>query len=359
MPAPRGIVLVTGGAGFIGSHIVDALIEAGYGVRILDSLHRLAHSRVPDYLNRRAEYVFAELQDLDALDRCLEGVTAVSHQASMVGLGTDFADVEDYVRHNDAGTAALLRALFRKSFTGRLVLGSSMVVYGEGRYVCVEHGPVRPSPRSTAALAKGLFDPLCPNCGHPVRPEPVPEDAPADPRSIYAATKLHQEHLASAFGRATGSQVTSLRYHNVYGPRMPRDTPYAGVASLFRSALAGGRAPMVYEDGRQIRDFVHVRDVARANLLALTSEPPCLGAYNVASGEPHTIGEMATALAGAFGDGIAPKVTGKYRIGDVRHVFASTRLAEERMGFRAQVPFFEGMREFAGAPLREPAETNR
>ncbi|MGH2771128.1 MAG: NAD-dependent epimerase/dehydratase family protein, partial [Actinomycetota bacterium] len=179
------------------------------------------------------------------------------------------------------------------------------------------------------------------------------EEAPLDPRNVYAATKVHQEHLCFAFGRSTGAPVTALRYHNVYGPRMPRDTPYAGVASIFRSALEGDRGPEIFEDGAQTRDFVHVEDVARANLLALTTRPPATGALNVASGEPHTVGEMATALARAFGpEAPAPRVTGRFRPGDVRHVFASTALAERILGFTAGVSFEEGMAGFAAAPLR-------
>ena len=196
---------------------------------------------------------------------------------------------------NDVGTASLLEALWRRSFRGRLVLASSMVVYGEGRYRCDEHGDVRPGPRTAADLDAGRFEPACPvaGCARPTRWAPVDEDAPVDPRNVYAATKLHQEHLCSLWGREAGATVVALRYHNVYGPRMPRDTPYAGVASLFRSALAAGRAPEVFEDGGQTRDFVHVRDVARANVLALTADGVEAGACNVASGTPHTVGELA------------------------------------------------------------------
>jgi len=181
----------------------------------------------------------------------------------------------------------------------------------------------------------------------------VAEEAAVDPRNTYAATKLAQEHLAAAWAATSGGTALALRYHNVYGPRMPRDTPYSGVAAIFRSALEAGRAPRVFEDGRQQRDFVHVADVAQANLLALGAQPPAgaLRAYNIASGTPHTIGEMATELADAFG-GPAPVVTGDYRIGDVRHVVASPQRAADELGFAAQVPFEAGVREFATAPLR-------
>ena len=231
-----------------------------------------------------------------------------------------------------------------------------MVVYGEGRYACDEHGLVRPGPRREADLAAGRFEPPCPECGAALVPRSIPEDAPTDPRNVYAATKLHQEHLAAAFSRETGVPVTALRYHNVYGPRMPRDTPYAGVASIFASALAGGRAPRVFEDGGQLRDFVHVRDVARANVLALTATEAVAGALNVASGTPRSIGEMAAALHAASAAGApGPVTTGEYRLGDVRHVFAGAGRAAERLGFRAQEDFAAGMTEFAAAQLRAPA----
>jgi dTDP-L-rhamnose 4-epimerase len=261
----------------------------------------------------------------------------------MVGLGVDMSDVTDFVSHNDLGTATLLKALARRRFSGRLVLASSMVVYGEGRYACAEHGELPAPARTPNDLAAGRFDPVCPGCGSPLEPLAVGEDAPLRPASVYAATKVHQEHLCFAFARETGVPVTALRYHNVYGPRMPRDTLYAGVAAIFMSALARGEPPRVFEDGRQPRDFVHVRDVARANVLALTGEP-YRGALNVASGTPRSVGEMAEALADAFGpDAPRPVTTGEWRSGDVRHVFASSERAVAELGFRADEPFAPGM----------------
>ncbi|HET6215230.1 MAG TPA: NAD-dependent epimerase/dehydratase family protein, partial [Micromonosporaceae bacterium] len=238
----------------------------------------------------------------------------------------------------------------------RLVLASSMVVYGEGCYACPEHGPVRPGPRTAQEIAAGQYDPRCPRCAAELCPDLVPEDAPLDPRSTYAATKLAQEHLASAWARQADGTVWALRYHNVYGPRMPRDTPYAGVASIFRSSLARGEAPRVLEDGRQRRDFVHVTDVARANLLAVEAELPAGAseAVNVCSGEPHTIGELAGVLAAAAG-GPDPVVVGGARPGDVRHIVADPAKAARVLGFRARVGFADGIAWFATAPLRAPA----
>ena len=346
-------ILVTGGAGFIGSHTVDELIRRGHEVVVIDSLDPGAHAAKPTYLNDAAQYAWGDVGSPDIWTGALPGVTAVYHLAAKVGLGVSAAEVTDYVRANDLGTAVMLEALHRSGFRDRLILASSMVVYGEGRYRCSEHGVVRPGPRPRDRMRQGDFEPPCPECGRALSPMAVPEDWPLDPRSTYAATKVHQEHLCAAWARDAGAAFLALRYHNVYGPRMPRDTPYAGVASVFRSALEAGRAPRVFEDGRQLRDFVHVSDVARANAMALDTEPPAHGAVNVASGEPRTVGEMAGALAQGFGsDAPLPVVTGEFRPGDVRHVVASPEGAAELMGFRARIPFDEGMRELAHAELR-------
>ncbi|CAL9315666.1 dTDP-L-rhamnose 4-epimerase [Streptomyces sp. SudanB148_2056] len=324
-------VLVTGGAGFIGSHVVTALRTRGHEPVVLDVRTDPA----------------ADVRAPDAVRAALRGVDAVCHQAAMVGLGTGFADAPEYVSRNDLGTAVLLTAM-ADAGVRRLVLAGSMVVYGEGRYECPRHGVVRPGPRAQEDLAAGRFEPPCPVCGAALAPGLVAEDAPADPRNVYATTKLAQEHLAAAWARATGGSAVSLRYHNVYGPGMPRDTPYAGVASFFRSALARGEAPRVFEDGGQRRDFVHVRDVASANVAALEADPPAgaLTAYNTGSGTPHTVGEMARALAEAHG-GPSPVVTGDYRLGDVRHITADSTRLRTALGWKPEITFEEGMREFA------------
>ncbi|WP_328911113.1 NAD-dependent epimerase/dehydratase family protein [Streptomyces sp. NBC_00234] len=348
-------VLVTGGAGFIGSEIVRALVSSGHEAVVFDALLPSAHvggAGAPAPPGVRS--VVADVRDREALAGALAGVDAVCHQAAMVGLGKDFADAPAYVACNDLGTAVLLAGMAEAGVRG-LVLAGSMVVYGEGRYDCPRHGVVRPGPRAETDLAAGRFEPLCPSCGAELVPGLVPENAPTDPRNVYATTKLAQEHLAAAWARATDGRAVSLRYHNVYGPGMPRDTPYAGVASFFRSALARGEAPRVFEDGGQRRDFVHVRDVAAAGVAALSAlperTPGTFTAYNTGSGEPHTIGEMASALASAHG-GPAPVVTGEYRLGDVRHVTADSSRLRAELGWKPEVGFTAGMKEFAAARLR-------
>ena len=361
-------MLVTGAAGFIGSHVADLLVGRGHEVIGLDALLPEVHSAGRDGVgrdgaergdregagrgvgrgvgrDRSADVVVGDVRDASVLAPLLAGVDAVCHQAAMVGHGLDPSDAPSYASHNDVGTAVLLAAMHRCGVR-RLVLASSMVVYGEGRYVCAAHGVVRPAERRAVDLDAGRFEPPCPRCGAAVEPALVPEDAVPDPRSTYAATKLAQEHLAGAWARQTGGTVWALRYHNVYGPRMPHDTPYAGVASIFRSALGRGEAPRVLEDGRQRRDFVHVRDVALANALALETALPngAVEAANVCSGEPRTVGELASALAGVCG-GPTPRVVGGARPSDVRHVVADPAQAHAVLGFRAQVPFAAGIAE--------------
>ncbi|MEO5843067.1 MAG: NAD-dependent epimerase/dehydratase family protein [Acidimicrobiales bacterium] len=347
-------ILVTGGAGFIGSTIVDALVDDDHEVVVVDALIERAHRRPPSYLNPRATYITADLADTDVATAAVQGIDAVCHQASLVGLGVDFGDVVEYVDNNDRATAVLLKALHDRAFTGRIVLASSMVVYGEGRHRCRAHGLVTPAARSRTRLDAALFEPTCTRCDAELIAEAVDEATAPDPRNVYAATKLHQEHLCTVYGREHDAPVVVLRYHNVYGPRMPRDTPYAGVAAIFRSAIESGKAPRVFEDGGQRRDFVHVSDVARANLAALYADASVRGAFNVASGEPHTVLDLADALRRASGtSGPAPTVDGSYRLGDVRHIVASPRRAADHLGFVATVPFETGMREFATSALRD------
>jgi dTDP-L-rhamnose 4-epimerase len=325
-------VLVTGGSGFIGRQVVAQLLGAGHEVRVLD-LVRGAGSD---------DQVFGDVRDAAVVDAALAGVDAVCHLAAKVGLGVDVQDLPEYASANDFGTAVLLAGMARAG-VGRLVLASSMVVYGEGIGSCSTHGLTRPAPRREADLAAGRFESPCPACGRTLQPALVDEDTPFDPRNAYAASKVAQEHLAASWARATGATVTALRYHNVYGPGLPRDTPYAGVAAIFRSALAAGRPPQVFEDGRQRRDFVHVRDVAAATVASLCRVGESR-AYNVGSGSPRTVREMAEALSRALA-GPAPVVTGQYRLGDVRHITADSFRLRAELGWVPAVDFATSIAE--------------
>ncbi len=376
-------VLLTGAAGFVGSAVDAVLTAAGHDVVGVDALLPQAHGSAPADPGPRVHRL--DVRDAPAWAGLLDGVDAVCHQAAMVGTGVSPADLPRYASHNDLGTAALLAAMATAG-VDRLVQASSMVVYGEGRYTCPRgdgghggpgaHGrggsPV-PGPRAVADLAAGRFENPCPECGAPLRWGLVDEGAPLDPRSAYAASKVAQEHYAAAWARQVGARAISLRYHNVYGPGMPRDTPYSGVAALFRSSVEAGRPPEVFEDGGQVRDFVHVDDVALANLRALEAlagSPPGgpapggpgghrgpggaghVGVYNVCSGTPVTVLEVARAVAAGLDADTEPVVSGRYRLGDVRHVVASPVRAREELGFTARVRPHEGLAAFATAPLR-------
>ncbi|WP_341926185.1 NAD-dependent epimerase/dehydratase family protein [Nocardioides psychrotolerans] len=344
-------VLVTGSAGFIGGAIAQQLEDAGDEVVRVDLMLEQAHgsAHAPEGTHQ------LDVRDAESWEGILDGVDAVCHQAALVGAGVKVSDLPAYASHNDLGNAALLAAM-HEAGVGRLVVASSMVVYGEGRYACSEHGAQVPPPRRLEALDAGDFDNHCPTCDRALGWETVDEDARLDPRSTYAASKLAQEHYTSAWVRQAGASAVALRYHNVYGPGMPRDTPYSGVAAMFRSSLERGEAPRVFEDGGQMRDFVHVADVARANVLALRAvvdEPDgTFAAYNVCSGSPISIREVAELVATGTGRDIAPEVTGGYRLGDVRHIVASPELARAELGFSAEVTPAEGLRDFATAPLR-------
>jgi dTDP-L-rhamnose 4-epimerase len=341
-------ILLTGAAGFIGARVDTALRDAGHEVVSVDAMLPTAHGPGAE---PPPDCQVLDIRDAAALAPLLKGVDMVCHQAAVVGAGVSAADAPSYASHNDYATAVLLAEMFAAGCE-RLVLASSMVVYGQGRYDCPEHGPVDPLPRTRADLDASVFEHRCPKCGVPVQWRLVGESAPLRPRSLYAASKTAQEHYALAWAEGSGGSVVALRYHNVYGPYMPRDTPYSGVAAIFRSELESGDVPRVFEDGGQMRDFVHVDDVAAANVAAVEADVNGFEAFNICSGRPISIMEMATELCDARGDA-PPVVTGQYRSGDVRHIVADPARAAGGLGFRAAVDPRDGLREFAFAPLRD------
>ncbi|MDQ1307811.1 MAG: dTDP-L-rhamnose 4-epimerase [Actinomycetota bacterium] len=342
-------VIVTGAAGFIGSHVAEEVTRLGHDVVALDGLIPEVHPHGvwPTGRADHCQRVTVDLRDTGAVTDVIAGADAVIHQASLVGHGLDLADLPRYAGLNDLGTASLLAAM-HTAHIGRLVLASSMVVYGEGRYTCPEHGVTEPLPRTTVNLARGEFEPECPGCRAPLVWRPVPESAQLRPTSAYAASKVSQEHFVSVWARSTGVAAFALRYHNVYGPRMPLNSPYSGVVALFRSRVVAGRPPLVFEDGEQMRDFVHVHDIARANALALGNETelaPGLHPVNICSGDPRSVGWAAGLLASAA-DAPTPIVTGEYRAADVRHVVADPTRARQLLGFEATISPESGLAAF-------------
>ena len=348
-------ILVTGGAGFIGCHLVDALAGRGYRVRVYDSLVSQVHSshdnRPPAYLNPKAEFVHGDMRDREALWKALQDVQVVFHQAAEVGVGQSMYEITRYVEANTGGTAVLLELLANERHQiKKLIVASSMSIYGEGAYKCPVHGTVFPKLRPTEQLAARDWEIRCPvmqdcgsTCNQPLKPLSTHEDKPLFPTSIYAISKMDQELMCMAVGHAYDIPVVALRYFNVYGPRQALSNPYTGIAAIFSARLLNGNRPLVFEDGHQSRDFIHVSDIIRANLLALERDEANYGVFNVGTGQPHTVLDVAHALAEGLGVNIQPKVVDQYRAGDIRHCYADITHIREILGFAPQVPFQEGM----------------
>ena len=343
-------VLVTGGAGFVGRHLVKRVVAAGYSVRVLDSLSEQIHgpSATPPRDLAGAEFVHGDIRDADCLASALDGVDAVVHLAAETGVGQSMYEVERYVDANDRGTACLLQGLVRCQRPVRVVLASSRAVYGEGLYRCQRCGDVSPPPRDAIALQRGAWDPVCPMCGGAIDSLPTHEAAGTEPGSIYAATKLAQEHLCRILGNAYGISSVILRYFNVYGPGQSLSNPYTGILSTFHARATHEHAIEVYEDGRESRDFVFIDDVIEATCRALlhTEDQPHSLVLNVGTGIPVSIMDLARTLV-RIGDWDVPiRVTGGYRVGDVRHSFADTQRATRVLGFAAATSLEEGLQRW-------------
>ena len=340
-------VLVTGGAGFIGSHLVDALIARGYRVRVLDKLVPQVHAEpVPRFLNPEAEFLNGELSDLDLLDRALEDVEGVFHQAAEVGVGQSMYEVARYVGANTMATAVLWQKLVertKKSRIRKLVVASSMSIYGEGAYRCPQHGPVSPAVRPVEQLARHEWDLRCPACAERLIPLPTPETKPLYPTSVYALTKYDQEQLCLLLGRAYGIPVVALRYFNTYGTRQALSNPYTGVCAIFSSRLLNHQSPVIFEDGEQTRDFVHVSDIVQANLAAYEGSGADYRAVNVGTGIATSVRDVARLLAEGLGRRDSLQIVAKYREGDIRHCVADITLARELLDFEPKLALADGI----------------
>ncbi|MGY4158493.1 dTDP-L-rhamnose 4-epimerase [Bradyrhizobium sp. USDA 4461] len=341
-------VLITGGAGFIGSHAADALLAAGHEVRLLDNLSPQVHGadgERPPYLNKDADLIVGDITDGCAIERALRGVDKVLHLASSVGVGQSMYDIASYVRTNELGTAQLLQALSRCPVE-RLVVASSMSVYGEGLYRVVDHGAHAVGDRSINQLRDGEWE-LRDGAGRSLEPVPTPESKPPCLSSIYALNKYAQERMCLITGKAYGIPTVALRFFNVFGPRQALSNPYTGVLAIFAARLLNNRSPLVFEDGLQRRDFVHVSDVARACSLALESNHVS-SIFNIGSGQSRTILSVAKSLAEVMGrTDIAPEITGKHRVGDIRHCFADIGKAAAELRFTPSVTFEDGLDELS------------
>jgi dTDP-L-rhamnose 4-epimerase len=346
----RKQILITGGAGFVGSHLADGLLRAGHSVRVLDDLTPQVHPcGVPDYLSPDVELVRGDVRDPNLVKDVLKGVDVVYHFAATVGVGQSMYEISRYMSVNTQGTAELLQAILDcKSRVEKIVVASSMSIYGEGRYVCTQCGRAATPPvRTIAQLKRGEWDLHCNVCNGMLKPQPTAEDKPSEINSVYALSKRDQEELCLIYGRTYGLPVTALRFFNIYGTRQALSNPYTGVAAVFGSRMLNGNAPLIFEDGEQMRDFVSIQDIVRANMLAMERPESNGEVINVGSGKPITIRRVAELLSKALGVTLEPVITNKFRAGDIRHCFGDISKARRLLGYEPQVSHEEGFQELA------------
>lgn len=353
-------VLVTGGAGFIGSHIVDQLIDSGYSVTIVDNLAEQVHDAEPEYLNPDAKYVWGDIRDRDLITEQLRIADIVVHQASAVGVGQSMYQIEKYVNVNTLGTAKILDIVANKDISlEKFIVASSMSNYGEGEYVCPECESDRyPSTRDEDQMSKGNWEHTCHQCGTMLKSCPTSENKPLESSSVYAITKRDQEELVLSVCKAYDIPAVALRYFNTYGSRQALENPYTGVCAIFTSRIKNGNPPLVFEDGRQTRDFVHVTDIARANEAAIESSAEDI-VINIGTGDPTTIREVAKTLINLYKkDELEPEIADDYRAGDIRHCYADISRAIEVLDWEPRVSFEQGMQELVEWSERKNPDDN-
>jgi dTDP-L-rhamnose 4-epimerase len=338
--------LVTGGAGFIGSFIVDELVKQGHKVRIYDNLEPQVHQgKFPEYLNKEAEFIQGDVRDYESLKKAIDGVDVVFHKAAMVGVGQSQYEIKRYVDVNIGGTANLLDIIANeKTRVSKIIVAASMSSYGEGQYECERCGTVNPLLRSEEQMEDQDWELYCPSCQQPLRPLPTNEEKRLECNSTYATTKKTQEEMVLNIGATYGISAVAFRYFNVYGPRQSLSNPYTGITAIFLSRIKNDHSPVIFEDGLQTRDFISVHDIVRANILAMEDEA-LSGYYNIGTGRPKTIRGIAETLITLYGKTLSPEITNRFRKGDIRHCFADITKAKVAFGYTPQVSFEEGMQE--------------
>ena len=344
----KGTVLITGGAGFIGSHVASELLNAGYHVRVLDSLVTQVHGDNPGrpaYLSREAEFLLGDVRNPEVVDEALAGVDAVYNFVALVGVGQSMYQVAEYTSVNNFGTAVLLERLVKQPVS-KLIVASSMSIYGEGLYLKASGQPCMHATRTTRQLKAHAWEMTAPD-GSPLRPVPTPETKQPSLASVYALSKYDQEQMCLMMGRAYGIPTVALRFFNAYGPFQSLSNPYTGVLAIFASRLMNGQRPIVFEDGEQLRDFVSVYDVARACRLAMEVEAAQDMVFNVGSGQEISVKDVAIRLAKVLGKDAQPEIAAKYRVGDIRHCFPDISLAKRVLGYQPKVTLENGMRDLA------------